>query len=716
MFKLGALSDLESRDFPGFFTIRSLVMMIDGSLHRPFFSRNKHNVALGTSKETNWHNEQRGVMKIEDYHRKVEEIDGKDEDDEELEEAYEYETEEELEHEYQRQIYLLERKNKQQRQTKKTGVSFEVDYDYFARHFFPGARKYHIAKVTEHLCWTEIFSVIKGSVESHTYRGGYLPEKVYLEASQLPLNTAEKMAIYEIFCQYERWKARVMGYDFMDFVNYVLRQIRYNRHKEISLHYLQVDEIQDLPKSVVYLLCQVVEQGVFFSGDTAQTIAKGINFRFSDLTDLFRNHLPGLAKPTTMQLTVNFRSHNSILQLANSVVSVLEQFFPKSIDRLRKERSNLQGPRPVLVDHSDIEVLFMLLSDQSRAQPSKDIAARPRLEFGCDQVIIVRDQAEKEKVPRLLQHALCLTIYEAKGLEFEDVILLNFFSSCPVHASWGLLKHLNISEEQVDIDFYRASLSKLSSEDEDGLSGVRVEGEKVFLSKVKADGKQPDLRDCSELAAELKLLYTAITRPRNTLIIYDENMDKRRAIEKYWQQLGLIDIISLEGLEDGSLRGHQEIKQRIFRVKGTSKEAWHAQGLRMFKRKYFEQAVKCFSHSGHQEMHDKSWAYMMAEEASRIFIQNETERNSLHLHENKNQVKAIKKQIKQQHEKAVSTFRQAGAMFNTLGMFKEAGKCYFSGKELPLAKELFLKAGRLREAAECCYVLNQFKEAAALYD
>lgn len=41
--KLGALSDLESEDFPGFYTIRSLVMMIDGSLFKPFFTRNRDN-------------------------------------------------------------------------------------------------------------------------------------------------------------------------------------------------------------------------------------------------------------------------------------------------------------------------------------------------------------------------------------------------------------------------------------------------------------------------------------------------------------------------------------------------------------------------------------------------------------------------------------------------------------------------------------------------
>jgi hypothetical protein len=37
-----------------------------------------------------------------------------------------------------------------------------------------------------------------------------------------------------------------------------------------------------------------------------------------------------------MQLTVNFRSHNSILKVANFFVKAMELLFPKSIDILRK--------------------------------------------------------------------------------------------------------------------------------------------------------------------------------------------------------------------------------------------------------------------------------------------------------------------------------------------------------------------------------------------
>lgn len=88
-----------------------------------------------------------------------------------------------------------------------------------------------------------------------------------------------------------------------------------------------IDEVQDLPHAIVYLLSKTALYGVFYSGDTAQTIAKGVGFRFCDLKSLFDPRLFDssleLKKPCVKHLTVNFRSHNNILQLANSVVSSL---------------------------------------------------------------------------------------------------------------------------------------------------------------------------------------------------------------------------------------------------------------------------------------------------------------------------------------------------------------------------------------------------------
>lgn len=50
-------------------------------------------------------------------------------------------------------------------------------------------------------------------------------------------------------------------------------------------------------------------------------------------------------------------------------------------------------------------------------------------DFGAEQVIIVKNENAKEGLRKVLASTLILTIYQSKGLEFEDVVLYNFFSN-----------------------------------------------------------------------------------------------------------------------------------------------------------------------------------------------------------------------------------------------------------------------------------------------
>lgn len=52
------------------------------------------------------------------------------------------------------------------------------------------------------------------------------------------------------------------------------------------------------------------------------------------------------------------------------------------------------------------------------------------------------------------------------------------------------------------------------------------------MKKIVSDAKiiLKDINDYAELCSELKMLYTAITRPKNTLIIYDEDATARKSI------------------------------------------------------------------------------------------------------------------------------------------------------------------------------------------
>ena len=210
-------------------------------------------------------------------------------------------------------------------------VCFEIDYDYFYNHFWqPNAGRLVLGFSNCHLAWTEIFSVIKGSANSGI---SGLNKKEYLETVNTNgLSTTDQGAIFRIYRLYQKWKTALGGYDLMDIVNYLIFHIESGRYEGPTLHYVMVDEVQDLTYATIKLLALVTRFNCFFSGDTAQCITKGVSFRFSDMIDtVFRG---SDKKPTLKQLTTNFRSHNNILQVAHSVVEVIEDMFPNSIDCL----------------------------------------------------------------------------------------------------------------------------------------------------------------------------------------------------------------------------------------------------------------------------------------------------------------------------------------------------------------------------------------------
>ncbi len=51
-----------------------------------------------------------------------------------------------------------------------------------------------------------------------------------------------------------------------------------------------------------------------------------------------------------------------------------------------------------------------------------------------------------------MKDMLCLTVYEAKGLEFTDVILFNFFKDSKCEKQWNLLNDVWIQQKRVKIE------------------------------------------------------------------------------------------------------------------------------------------------------------------------------------------------------------------------------------------------------------------------
>ena len=128
-------------------------------------------------------------------------------------------------------------------------------------------------------------------------------------------------------------------------------------------------------------------------------------------------------KPNQFELNINYCSHNGIVQLASSVIDLIWKFFPNSIDKPSSERGEISGPRPIIFDGLQ-EKHFKVFSPGGQAAN--------HIEFGAEQVIIVRNDETKSRIKKLIGKAgLVMTVFEAKGMEFNDIPLYNFFKDSP---------------------------------------------------------------------------------------------------------------------------------------------------------------------------------------------------------------------------------------------------------------------------------------------
>ena len=200
------------------------------------------------------------------------------------------------------------------------------------------------------LVWLEIKSHIKGSVEalklnskdrlSRESRFLRLNEYLALPRKQSRITESQRRVVYDLYVSYEKVKREQNFYDEMDIVFQLAGRVNmFHENKETNnlLPYdsLFVDEVQDFTQAELYVLTKMSKDpnNLMLAGDTAQSIAVGVGFRFTDLRQIFYNSFGG-KDPELLQLTHNYRSHSGILRLAACVVELLYFFFGDSLDKL----------------------------------------------------------------------------------------------------------------------------------------------------------------------------------------------------------------------------------------------------------------------------------------------------------------------------------------------------------------------------------------------
>ncbi|KAF9523641.1 hypothetical protein CPB83DRAFT_898589 [Crepidotus variabilis] len=422
-----------------------------------------------------------------------------------------------------------------------------IDYNYFEKSYWRHFPMQLVKSLDPVTVYSEFMGVISGSEATLSGGSGYLNRDTYL---QLAKNQEIAETVYDLFEVFrKRKKGDVDPAERTHAILKAFRDIEPRKFIGQRVDYMFLDEVQDYLLIDALLLRQlcVNPKGMIWAGDTAQTITKGSAFLFTQLTALLHRfeeerlssarQEAQLPRPKTFFLAVNFRSHSGIVNVARSVVSVIQRFWPQTLDKMEEERGRFPGPKPIF---------FKRWNDSMDQEGRKD--SEKAIPFGAEQCIIVRDEdARKRLKEEMGELGLIFTVGESKGLEFNDVLIYDFFNDCVItERAWQLL---------------------ISAFDDDQSSRALPTG-------------------FDSMCYELKSLYVALTRAKNRLWLVDIS-DKATPLTNYW--LSRPTPVIEQSDEVASLTALGQL---------STPEQWKAKGDELFSKKLYYHARQCYIEAG----------------------------------------------------------------------------------------------------------------------
>lgn len=362
--------------------------------------------------------------------------------------------------------------------------------------------------------WEEIRGVIKGSHLETTSPLLSVEEYEDKGKNRSHIISSEKRPkIHQLVAKWYQGLLKTNNYyDEIDLAREALKIIRDKKFKPYNL--IVCDEVQDFTEIQLRLLIEISKKDsqFTFAGDLNQMISPS-GFRWEDLKVNLRQQDFLCEDPDF--LSINFRNVQSLANLAHQLLKLRFRFLNEK-DKLDNIEPTSEGELAGLIKHPFSEI----------ANTLQDIQA--------NEGIIVKNEADKEKLKKAFQSDLIFTVEEAKGLEFDTVFLIDFF----------------------------------------------VEKQELWKKKLHPKRRLKD-NEISELAREFNLLYVAITRARQQLYIWETSLSE------VWQEAELNDFVKESDLE----------KLNLNRKNSTS-EDWKKQGIMYLNADKYDQAIECFQKGG----------------------------------------------------------------------------------------------------------------------
>ena len=316
-----------------------------------------------------------------------------------------------------------------------------------------------------------VFEEFKGVLTGSIINKPHLSKEEYLSLGikQSIFSASERELIYDLFLKYVAYLAE------SDYYDSNLVAFKYLERITPTYDFVVVDEVQDITNVQLFAILKSLNRSGHFvlCGDSNQIVHPNF-FSWSQVKSLF--YKENLASNIIRVLATNYRNTPEVTRIANQLLLIKNARFG-SIDKestyLVEANSQHKG-----------EVVFY--ENNPKINQELNQKTRKSAKFA---VLVMRNE-DKDQAKKYFQTPLLFSVQEAKGLEYENVILFNIISG------------------------YEKEFRELTV----GISSEDLQGELKY-----ARGRDKSDKSLDEFKFYVNSLYVAMTRAVKNLYVVETN-------------------------------------------------------------------------------------------------------------------------------------------------------------------------------------------------
>ncbi len=280
----------------------------------------------------------------------------------------------------------------------------ELDYKSFSTWLQPRKQSFGIKD------GYKLFEEFRGVITGLDITKEFLSKNEYMSLGikQSIFLSEEREKVYDAFEKYLDFLTENSFYD-LNIISY-----QWLKHSTLKYNFIVIDEVQDFTNIQLFLILKSLKtQGNFIlCGDSNQIVHPNF-FSWTNVKTMFYKH--DITGSNINVLRTNYRNTIDITTIANKLLMIKNARFG-SID---KESTFLVDS----LDNNKGDVNFYNDSAKTRKQLNDSTGRSTKY------AVLVMTREEKAAARKVFKTPLLFSIHEAKGLEYENIILVNFISN-----------------------------------------------------------------------------------------------------------------------------------------------------------------------------------------------------------------------------------------------------------------------------------------------